>query len=250
MSLAAPVALTTVRPLIRWRRHYTGQLITLSFGDRPPLRLTPGHPVLTHLGWRRAALLVPGVHVVATDPGGWDADVAYQEAGGAREVRLPVLGADFRGDGDRFDTGVLCLDVRAWPPARPYTGGENTAPNVDPAAVTAVCDALCTAAEFGEASWSAACARVPGLSEAYPAGPIPRHDGISAQLRHRLGAALDALPAPPLDRDDLGLRLLGVRTPLRLVEVKDVLMAPTVAVVHDVSDAHGAVTAEGVVVGA
>jgi hypothetical protein len=253
VSLAAPVQLTAVHPLLRWRRHYTGQLVTLALAGRPGLRLTPGHPVLTHIGWRRADALVPGAHVVAAPPDrtATDADLAYERD---RDLTgpgftLPVDNADFRGDGDRFSVTVLCLDeTRGWPPPRPYTGNEGARPRVWPADVAAVLDALCTPAEFGEASWANACARVPGLAQAYPAGPVPRHDGISAQLRHRLGAALAALPPAPLDRGDLGDRLLGLSVPLGLVEVTDVALAPTVAVVHDVTDAHGAITAAGVVV--
>lgn len=255
VSLAAPVLLAAVHPLLRWRRHYTGQLVTLTRADqRAALRLTPGHPVLTHVGWRRADAVVPGVRVVAAAPDriGYDADLAFDHArdttGGA--FQLPVDLADFRGDGDRFSVTVTCLDERCWPPARPYTGNEGARPRASPGAVTAVLDALCTPAEFAVATWSQACARVPGLAQAYPGGPVQRHDGISAELRHRLGAALAALPPAPLDRGDLGERLLGARVPLGLVEIAAVALAPTVAVVHDVTDAHGAVTAGGVVVGA
>lgn len=250
MSLADPVLLAAADPLLRWRRHYTGQLVTLTRGDdRVPLRITPGHPVLTHLGWRRADAVVPGTRVVATDPLGYDADLAFTHtARAAGAYELPVVGADFRGDGDRFSVTVTGVDIdRAWPPPRPYAGDEGTAP-FRSRPVTGVLDALCTPAEFSVATWNEACARVPGLAQAYPDGQPAPSDGITPERRRRLGAALTALPPAPLDRVDLGARLLGLRVPLRLVEITAVALEPTVAVVHDVTDLWGAVLAGGVVV--
>lgn len=253
MSLADPVLIASADPLLRWRRHYTGQLVTLTRGDdRTPLRLTPGHPVLTHLGWRRADAIVAGVHVVATDPAGSDAATAFDDtARYAGAYELPVDNADFHGDGDRFPVTVTSLDLeRAWPPPRPWTGDHGPAPfRARPGLLGPVLDALCTPAEFSVATWNEACAKVPGLAQAYPGGPPPPRDGITAEGRARLGPALTALPPTPLDRDALGARLLGQRVPLRLVEITGTALEPTVTVVHDVTDGWGAVLAAGIVVG-
>ncbi len=251
VSLADPVLIAAADPLLRWRRHYTGHLVTLTRADdHAPLRLTPGHPVLTHLGWRRADAVVPGTRVVATEPAGRHAEESFALTSAfSGSYRLPVANADFRGDGDRFSVAVTGFDLdRAWPPSRPYTGDEGTAP-FRSRPVERILDALCTPAEFSVATWNEACAKVPGLAAAYPDGqPAPR-DGITPERRAALGPALTALPPAPLDRVDLGARLLGLQVPLRLVEITQVALEPTVALVHDVTDGWGAVLAGGVVVG-
>jgi hypothetical protein len=244
VSFPAPVALTVARPLRRRRRPYGGPVTTLTLAGGPPLRVTPAHPILTHAGWRRADILVPGVHVVATDLPGVDADAAYEAD---REVygehRVP-------GERGSKESCIVCLDPAAWPPGRPHAGDEGADPGVDPATVQYVLDGLCTTAEFGVVTWAQACDRIPGLAEIYPTGPVVRHDGIGEDVRRRLGTALAALPAPPLDRAALGQRLLGIPAPLHLVEVTGVEVGPTTALVHDVATAAGCLAMDGVVVGA
>lgn len=243
--------MTAHHPLLRWRRDYGGPVVTVALAKRPPLRITPGHPVLTHAGWRRAGMLIPGVHVVVADTPDTDADGAYEDAKSSLgDYRLPTDAVDFRGDGDRHDSHVVCLDDSAWPPPRPWTGNEGTRPAVDPAVVTKVLDALCTPAEFVVATWTEACARVPGLSDAYPNGPVLRHGPLSADARRRLGSALAALPEMPLDRAALGGPLLGVPASLRLVEITAVDIGASMGTVHDVTTAGGCMVANGVVVAA
>ena len=67
-----------------------------------------------------------------------------------------------------------------------------------------------------------------------------------------LAAAAMAMAFPitiPLAVMIIGARQLGLGVPLRLVEIVEVALEPTVAVVHDVSDTWGVVLAGGVVVG-
>lgn len=251
MSLHGYTPVVPGSPRAWFRRWYQGPDVAITPGDGEPVRLTPNHPVLTHIGWRAAYLVEPADWVVVYDPAPTLPIGVLHEAAAEEGVPypLPVFGRDFRGDGDHFGVEAYVCDP-TFGAEHPLTGGEGELPDVDRSVVRGVLAELSSAYTFGRATWETACHLVPRLDRMWPYGePSARSAGIPELVVRRLVSAIPELPEPAVDHHALSRALLGLPGTVRLVPVTATGTGDAGGYVHDVVDHAGCYVAGGLVVG-